>query len=402
MVVIQVYWFKKAYDTNEQEFTKNVHIALKEVAKGILNYNNTTCMPSDPVQQVSSNYFAVMVNDQINAEVLRHYLQSELQRFNIRQGFEFSIYDCANRKMMFGEYSDVNTIDLPGSTNRHPELKRDNYFFTVYFPQKTSAIIWQMSIWLYLSAIVLLVVVFFTYSLFVILRQKRLSEVQRDFINNMAHEIRTPLSSIIVSAQTIKNPDMVQTPQRLLSYTNIILNEAGKLKDQMERVLSIAESENHIKLDTVLLDIHELLKDTAGKQVAQVTGKLVELELNFNAEESQMSGDRLHLVHLFSNLVDNAIKYSKETAHLVISTRNKNKHTIEIRITDHGIGITKEHQKKIFDKFYRVPTGNVHNVKGFGIGLNYVNLVTQMHKGNIKVESEPGKYTTFILTFPVR
>jgi two-component system, OmpR family, phosphate regulon sensor histidine kinase PhoR len=402
VVVIQVYWFRQAYNTNQEEFSKNTRIALKEVVKGILRYNNTHTMPADPIQQISPSYFVVMVNDRIDALVLEHYLQTELKRFNIKEGFEFSIYDCANQQMMYGEYSEGDPANTSVSINKHPQWKGDNYYFTVYFPHRALGLVGQMKLWIIFSAIVLVVVIFFTYSLFVILKQKRLSEIQRDFINNMAHEIRTPLSSIMVSAQTIKKPDMMNNPQRLLSYATIIQDEAGKLKTQVERVLSIAETENKIKLEIEDVNLHELIRQTVNTHIEQATNKRITLVMEPHALFFTMKGDPMHLANLFSNLVDNAIKYSHDNLTLRISTQNKNHSSIEVRIADNGVGISKENQKKIFDKFYRAPTGNVHNVKGFGIGLSYVSLVTRMHKGSIRVESETGQGSTFILTFPLQ
>jgi two-component system, OmpR family, phosphate regulon sensor histidine kinase PhoR len=401
IVVIQVYWFKKAYDNNQEEFNKNVHIALKEVVKGIIKYNNTTTMPSNPVEQINPNYFVVMVNDQINAQVLKHYLQLELNRFNIKQGFEFSIYDCANKKIMYGEYASDNSATTPLAINQEPVRKGDNYYFTVYFPHKTSSLVRQMNLWIYSSAIVVVVVIFFIYSLFVILKQRRLSEIQRDFINNMAHEIRTPLSTISVSAQTIKNPDIINTPQRLLNYATIIMDEANKLRTQLERVLSIAETETNIKLNVERIDVHELLMQTTSEHIRHITPKKITLNTNLHAKSYQLNGDTLHIKNLFANLIDNAIKYSKQTLNLNVTTLNNQNGYIEIHIADDGVGISKENQKRIFDKFYRVPTGNVHNTKGFGIGLSYVYLITKMHKGSIKVLSELNHGTTFIITLPL-
>lgn len=399
VVVTQVYWFKQAYNNNEEEFNKNVRIALKEVVKGIIKYNNTSTMPNEPVQQVTSNYFMVMVNDRIDAQVLQHYLQVELNKFNVKQGYEFNIYDCANRKMLYAEYADGSTA-LPVNID-NKLLTGDNYYFTVYFPHKSSGIVKNMTLWIYSSGIVMVVVVFFMYSLFVILRQKRLSEIQRDFINNMAHEIRTPLSTISISAETIKNPDMVHNPSRLLNYATIIMHESNKLRIQLERVLSIAETENNIKITLEDINVHNLILETAHHGINKVSAKKITFSTDFQAKRHVICGDKLHLTNVFANLIDNAVKYSNDELKLNISTCERQQGLLEIAITDNGIGISKEHQKKIFDKFYRVPTGNVHNTKGFGIGLSYVSLITKLHKGTIKVQSDGSNGTTFTLNFPL-
>lgn len=195
---------------------------------------------------------------------------------------------------------------------------------------------------------------------------------------------------------------MVNNPQRLLSYATIIQDEAGKLKTQVERVLSIAETESKIRPEIEDVNLHELIRQIANTHIEQATNKHITLIMEPHALFFTMKGDPMHLANLFSNLIDNAIKYSHDNLTLRVNTQNKNHSSIEIRISDNGVGITKENQKKIFDRFYRAPTGNVHNVKGFGIGLSYVSLVTRMHKGSIKVESEPGRGSTFILTFPLQ
>ncbi len=400
IVVIQIYWFSKAYENNEQEFNSNIRIALKEVVKGILKYNNvSTAVPIDPIQQIKHNYYAAMVNDQINAEVLEHYLQTELKKFNIQQGFEYSIYDCSNKKIVYGAYIDGQGFTNPSNKTLLPQWKADNYYFTIYFPHKVIGIVGQMALWLYSSAIILIIVVFFSYSLFVILKQKRLSAIQRDFINNMAHEIRTPLTTIAISAQTLKDPSIIETPQRLLNYSTIILDEATKLKNHVERVLSIAETESKLKLNLEKFNLHPLITQITQQLIQNNSHKNTSLKWTLNAPNDSIFADPLHIGNLIANLIDNSLKYSNNNVNIEITTINK-KHTIEIQFSDNGFGISKENQKKIFDKFYRVPTGNVHNTKGFGIGLNYVMLIAKAHKGQISVHSNPNNGATFILTLP--
>ncbi len=401
IVVIQLYWFTQAYQNEEQEFDKNINIALKEVVKGILKYNNVSSVPLYPVKQLKPNYYAVMVNDKINAEVLEHYLQTEFKKFNIKQGFEYSIYDCSNKQIVFGGYVDGEDNYQPVDKSNLPTWKADNYYFTIYFPHKTSGIVGQMALWLYSSAIVLIIVIFFSYSLFVILKQRRLSEIQRDFINNMAHEIRTPLTTIAISAQTLKDGELLNNPQRLLNYSTIIIDEANKLKNQVERVLSIADSETKLQLNTEKFDVHELINQTAQQLISNNTNKQIVFNFKPQATHFIINADKMHLGNLIANLIDNAIKYSFEEVTITITTENKTNQTICIHIADNGLGIVKENQKKVFTKFYRVPTGNIHNTKGFGIGLNYVSLIAKAHKGTITLQSQLNQGTTFTLTLPI-
>jgi two-component system phosphate regulon sensor histidine kinase PhoR len=400
IVVMQVFWFKQAFNQTEQEFNRSLNIALNETVKGVLRYNNTHTVPGDPVKQLDKNYYAVMVNDRINADVLEHYLRTTFKKFNIRQSFEYRIFDCANAEIVYGGFVEGEDTREEVKPRNLPEWNKDNYYFTVYFPHKTTGIIGGMTLWLFSSAVLLVVLIFFAYSLFVILKQRRYSEVQRDFINNMTHEIKTPVSIISVSAETLKNPDILATPQRLVNYATIILEEANRLKTQVERVLSLTGTESTIRLTSETFSMNELVVELTNNIVENTSHKKVHLTLNLNAMQSVVYGDKFHLSNLISNLLDNAIKYSNEPVELIVSSVNKNRH-IEISIQDNGIGIAKEHLKKVFDKFYRVPTGNVHNVKGFGIGLNYVQLIAKLHKGLVRVESESGKGSTFILTLPL-
>lgn len=396
----QIIWFKKAFDKSESEFNKSLYIALNQSLKGVLLYNNTTTIPVEPIKKLEHNYYAVMVNDQINADVLEYYLKTEFQKLNIRQSFEYRIFDCANEQLMYGGYVEGDHQFEKEIVNRNlPVLKSDNYYFTVYFPNQTFDIVTSMSLWIFSSVVLFIVLIFFTYSLFVILKQKRLSEIQKDFINNMTHEIKTPVSIISASAETIRNPAIIDQPQRLFNYANIIIEESNRLKNAIDRVLSIAETDRIIKYTKNNINIHNLLEDIVNN-ICQQSTKKINLHFNLKASKNIVIGDELYLSNLISNLVENAIKYSKEHLILSITTNNIN-NFIEITIADNGIGIDKKHLNKIFDKFYRVPTGNLHNAKGFGIGLSYVKQIVKLHKGNIKVHSELNTGSSFIIQLPI-
>lgn len=396
----QIIWFKKAFDKSESEFNKSLYIALNQSLKGVLLYNNTTTIPVEPIKKLEHNYYAVMVNDQINADVLEYYLKTEFQKLNIRQSFEYRIFDCANEQLMYGGYVEGdNHFDKEIINRNLPVLKSDNYYFTVYFPNQTFDIVTSMSLWIFSCVVLFIVLIFFTYSLFVILKQKRLSEIQKDFINNMTHEIKTPVSIISASAETIRNPIILEQPQRLFNYANIIIEESNRLKNAIDRVLSIAETDRIIKYTKSNINIHNLLEDIVNN-ICQQSTKKINLHFNLKASKNIVIGDELYLSNLISNLVENAIKYSNDKLTLSVSTRNINNY-IEIEFLDNGIGIDKKHLNKIFDKFYRVPTGNLHNAKGFGIGLSYVKQIVKLHKGIIKVNSELNKGSSFIIQLPI-
>lgn len=395
----QITWFKKAFDKSESEFNKSLYIALNQSLKGVLLYNNATTIPLDPIKKLEHNYYAVMVNDQINADVLEYYLKTEFQKLNIRQSFEYRIFDCANEQLMYGGYVEGEHQFEKEIVNRNlPVLKSDNYYFTVYFPNQTFDIVTSMSLWIFSSLVLFIVLIFFTYSLFVILKQKRLSEIQKDFINNMTHEIKTPVSIISASAETIRNPIILEQPQRLFNYANIIIEESNRLKNAIDRVLSIAESDRIVKYKKSKLNIHQLI-ETVTNSICQQSKKEIAVKFNFDASKYFILGDEFYLSNMISNLIENAIKYSNDQLSISILTKNIS-NIIEITFVDNGIGIDKKYLSKIFDKFYRVPTGDVHDTKGFGIGLSFVKQIVKLHKGTIHVKSELNAGSIFIIKLP--
>jgi two-component system, OmpR family, phosphate regulon sensor histidine kinase PhoR len=400
ITITQIFWFAKAFDLREKQFNYNVNLALKKVAEKILKYNNNKSSVENPVNQLSSNYFVILVNDVIDANLLELLLKEEFKKRNITMDFEYSIYDCHNEKLVYGDYVTFTSGQALKKNTVLPKWNKDNYYFGVYFPNRESNLISQMGIWLFSSFALLVVIIFFAYTLFIILKQKRLSEIQKDFINNMTHEFRTPISTIAISSEVLKNPEIINTPQRLLSYASIIQNEAYRLKSQVERVLQMASIEKEeFKLRLEVEDVHEIIKKVVDSLEAGIKELNISIEFELLASNSIVICDGLHISSIIHNLIDNAVKYRGEGPKIKIRTINE-RGGISISIVDNGIGIGSPEQKRIFDKFYRVPTGNVHNVKGFGLGLNYVRTLVKAHKGTISVESVKGVGSTFRIFFP--
>jgi two-component system phosphate regulon sensor histidine kinase PhoR len=204
-----------------------------------------------------------------------------------------------------------------------------------------------------------------------------------------------------LSTEVLKDPSIVQQPERLLNYTTIIEKENSRLKQHVERVLQMARLDKEdILLKKEVVDIHQLINDAIRNNTHALQEKNGTVTTTFDASRHQLTADKLHVTNVFNNIIDNAIKYSKDAPHIGITTRNVNGSLIVV-ISDNGIGIGPENQKKVFQKFYRVPTGNVHDVKGFGLGLSYVKTIIETHKGNIRLESELGKGCTFSITLPL-
>lgn len=410
ITITQLYWVRRAFDLKEAEFERTVNAALFNVAHQIFEINNTPSPAMNPVKQVSTNYFVVMVNGEVDSNLLEYLLKSEFEKRNIKHDFEYGVYDCSSEKMRYGDYVSLQTaaenkavqsVNEKVKTKKLPAYSHYAYQFGVQFPNREGHLINQMGIWSFSSVVLLVVILFFGYTLFVILKQKRLSEIQKDFINNMTHEFKTPISTIAVSTEVLKDPNIVHQPERLLNYTTIIEKENTRLKQQVDRVLQMARLDREdIGLKKETVDVHQIIQDAIRNISTSLHERQGTIDCELNATRHIIEADKLHLTNVLYNLIDNAIKYCKSSPHIVIRTKDSQRNLL-LEVEDNGIGISAEHQKRVFQKFFRVPTGNVHDVKGFGIGLNYVRSIIEAHKGSIKLESDLGKGCTFKISIPL-
>ncbi len=402
IVVTQIYWVKKAYTIQEKQFNEKVVLALNSVVKSIKKINNDTIEYSgNPVKQVSTGYYIVSINDTIHPFLLERLLREAFHRRNIDTDFEYVIYDCFTDSIVFGDYIDISSKEKnrlqKTSKTFHSEF--DNHYFGVYFPNKSTFIIRKMEIWLFSSAVILIIIIFFSYTINVILQQKRLGEIKNDFINNITHEFKTPISTIQLSANMLLQENICENKARLKHYAEIIKEENQRLKHQVDKVLQLATLEKDtLKLENNEVDIHEIISKSVSSFELLLKEKNGTITTHLHALKHRMKADKVHLGNIFYNLIDNAVKYSKENPEIVIETANSANEII-IKISDNGIGIKKENLKHIFDKFYREPTGNIHDVKGFGLGLHYVKTIVDVYGGKIQVHSAEGKGTTFVITF---
>jgi two-component system, OmpR family, phosphate regulon sensor histidine kinase PhoR len=400
IIIIQTYWMQRAWNTAEKQFNQSIFIALKNVAENLSAFNQTVLPNEHPVNQLSSNYFVVNTNSVIDVNILDYFLRTEFDKLNIETDYEYAIYDCHDDKMVYGNFvsasGDDKSIEL---TTNLPKYSEYIYYFGVNFPSKTNSVIADMRIWFVFSVILLVSVIFFAYAIFIILRQKRLSELQKDFINNMTHEFKTPISSINTSADVIMHPEIIKTPERLRNYGEIIKKENRRLNNQVEKVLQIARIEKSgFELKKEHIDINEIIMDVADNCKSN-NGTNVLIHTNLAQNPPKIFADRLHFTNIIHNLLDNAIKYADKEPEIRISTL-LHLPVLKIIIQDNGPGISREFQKKVFHKFYRIPTGNVHNVKGFGLGLYYVKNICHAHRWNIQLLSEVNKGATFIIEIP--
>jgi len=399
ILIIQIFWVKRAFDIRETEFNKNVSSALTSVSDEFFKINDTSQPKESPVKQFESNYYLVMVNSPIDVNILDYMLKKEFKQRDVFIDFEYGIYDCDTEKMVYGEYVHNQLISNPiHKSTELPVWGDENYYFGVLFPTKTGYIINNMETWVFSSLLLLVVTGFFGYAMFVILKQNRLSEVQKDFINNMTHEFKTPISTISVSAEVLNNPEIINKPEKLSKYAGIIQSENNRLKKQVDRVLQMAVLDREkINLKYEKVDLHDMIDTIVD--TFKIANNGVQIDCKLNAARHTVVGDPLHISNIVYNLIDNSIKYCNESPEIQIATYDDS-NGIKMSVTDNGIGIREEFQRKIFRKFYRIPTGNIHDVKGFGLGLNYVSHMLKSHGGKISVKNNLEKGCTFTIFLP--
>ncbi|MBK7588180.1 MAG: GHKL domain-containing protein [Bacteroidetes bacterium] len=403
MIATQFFWIKKAYELEKNIFNTKVTDALKTVAVHILKMNNNNSQVDSIVTQLDDNYYTVRVNDKIDSTVLETLLKRELLHKEIKTDFIIYVYDCESENVKFKKYISLNSSEKDENfvpINFPKNLKENNYF-AVHFPNLDRFLNKEMINWGFSSIVLFLFLVILAYAIFTIFRQKRLSEIQKDFINNMTHEFKTPLATIKISSEVLKNPNIINNPDRLLNYATIINNETIHLTHQVERVLQMAKSgKDVISLNKEMVELEPLLQDIIDKTYKPLLrSRGGDIKVNMLTNPITFEVDKLHIKNVIGNILDNAIKYCKNKPSILITCKEE-KDMISISIKDNGIGISKMNLPHVFDKFYRIPTGNLHDVKGFGLGLNYVKLICKQHGGDIKVYSELEKGSEFCIFIP--
>jgi two-component system phosphate regulon sensor histidine kinase PhoR len=400
IISTQIFWVKKAFNQQERLFNQRVYVALTNVAEEILSLHNDSAELYEPIKQIGSNYFIASINDTLHPYLLESLLKNEFSKRNIKLDFEYVIYDCFTDSIVYGNYVVMQDLEDDEKVVEPSKRKweKDGHYFGVYFPARNTYLVNQMDIWIFSSIILLIVVIYFAYTTFIIIQQKRLSEIKTDFINNITHELKTPISTIALSTEVLLNDQHFDDKQKLHTYANIIHEENQRLRSQVNQVLQIATlDKGEIELNKSQFNLHKLIKQTVKSFDLIIASKQGKVTLQLNAKEAIITGDKFHFSNILFNLIDNGIKYSKSKVALTITTENTKKGLV-LRVADKGIGIEKSNQKYIFEKFYRVPTGNKHDTKGFGLGLYYVKTILNRHHGDIRLISKPGEGSTFEIT----
>jgi two-component system phosphate regulon sensor histidine kinase PhoR len=346
------------------------------------------------------------IEQRINDQLLKSFLHEEFSMNGIDLNYEYVVksYNQGVEKIILSSENYKNNRKTEHQT---PLFQNDlgsqkpNYL-KVYFPRSQQKLFGSISYMVYPTFIlVALIIGIFAYTIWIIFRQKKLSTIKNDFINNMTHELKTPISTISLASQMLLDNSVNTTPSVIERISGVIYAESNRLSLQVEKVLQMAIfNEGRLKMKFKNFDMHEVITTVVQNFEIRVHSDNGQITFLKNAAYDTIYGDQVHITNVLFNLLDNAVKYSKEKPIIEVATENqKNKFVVSVK--DNGIGIAKEHQKLIFERFYRVPTGNVHDVKGFGLGLHYVYKIIEAHNGTIEIESALNKGTKFIIYFPV-
>jgi two-component system phosphate regulon sensor histidine kinase PhoR len=368
-------------------------------------YRHQRYIFDDLAYRITQTYYLIPIEKRIDFKALKESIKTEFFNSGLNLPFVLMAVNSNEQVVYRSELLSRAPKDSEIITHvifPHDPPSKHNYL-KIYFPSKESYLSSSISFLVPSILFSLILLIIFTITLYIIMRQKKLSEMKNDFINNMTHELKTPVSTISIAAQMMRDADITKSPQIFKHISTIISDETKRLGFLVEKVLQMSLFENQkatLKLKEI--DINDLIASVANTFTIKVEKSGGTIDIDLNAENSTIFADEMHITNMIFNLMDNAVKYRREDVPLKLTahTRNEGEKVI-ISIEDNGIGIKKENLKKIFERFYRVPTGNVHNVKGFGLGLAYVRKVVEDHNGTIRAENGYGnKGTAFIITLP--
>ena len=401
VLVMQLVMLGQAYAFEKKELGEKIHFALQDVVKKIYRDNQSEPPAASPIKKVAEDYYVVDVQDVFDAEVLEYYLKTEFQKVKLDMDYEYAMYDCSSDEMIYGEYVTMNGREISNDKLQCENCftKREGlvYYFAVRFPKLTHSYVNSLQqYWIY-TGVLLLVLVIYVYSVLLLLKQKKYTELQKDFINNMTHEFKTPLSSILIASNYAVKQEAIETNPKLSKYLKIIIEQSNKLNQHVERILSVAKTESNIitleKRPFNIVESLDLVKENAllkfeHASVKLVSGKPVYL----------VKADEFHFYNIAYNIVENAVKYGIAHPEVTISIKEDN--GIDLRFSDNGPGIPQEHIDYVFDRFYRVPRENKKEVEGFGIGLFYVKKICELHGWKASIKNNAGAGMTVTLHIP--
>ena len=396
IIVLQFFMLRQAVQYEEKKFAQKAHAALLETVERLNGENKVSLPQADPVEKIKDDYYIAGVNSKFETASLDFYLKNDFDKFDLPTDFEYAIYDCHAEKMIYGSYVSIS----PGASLKKmsfiPTVNKGPYYFAVHFPQKSQYIYKSLKTWIIFSFVMFIVLILYGYSAFTILQQKKYSALQKEFINNMTHEFKTPISSLLIASGYMAKQEAILQDEKLKKYTGLISEQAAKLNNHVEKILNLAKSENDsLSMHKSRID----LVQTVHTVIENIRLKYPVIHINLTTpDECFIKADGFHLTNMIYNLLDNSIKYSAGEPEIDIIIRPHQNHIL-FSITDKGIGIPPKELGKVFDKFYRI-TGHNSPAAGFGLGLFYVNRICKEHKWALSLKSKEHTGTEVSILIP--
>ncbi len=415
LILLQISWFHNLLETTRNQYDNNYTQVGATVADELFNSTSKPMLrlPRRGGMTFNSDphfHFLkpTLVGEKFTSQEVQEKIRANFDRYNLKKlEFEFAVTNAEDEYELGSKNFSQEYFDTVNNKRRYfPIIPINNQDIEIGTPEMLIIVvpdfdkqIWDALRWVIFGAVVFMLVIVAAFYVTVksLLYQKKLSEIKSDFINNMTHEFKTPLATISLAVDALRNEKVQNDKEKTKYFSNIIKEENVRMNKHVETILQAAFMEKQeLQLNLTSLHVHEVIQAVLENYQLQLQEKGANVQLLLNARNDLVKADEVHFTNLFSNLVDNAIKYSKEQLSIVISTHSTKNHIV-IRVADNGIGMSKESVKRVFEKFYRAHTGNLHNVKGFGLGMSYVKTVIDAHKGKIKVDSTLGKGTTFTI-----
>lgn len=405
IIFTQVYWVRNAWTLKEEQFDSRVKVALKTVVNRLYKR-----MPAPAKQVFVAGCPATCAAPDsdtsglvIDGHLLDSLLNDEFECMDVDRGFFYAVFSTKGDKPLMGNpgqyYKEI--VQSPHAVSLSC-LHEDNVFYLgVYFPGKRNFIVAQLIGWMFLSVFFTAIIIFsFAWTVLAFIRQRKLTEMKSDFVNNMTHELRTPVSAISLASEMLLKPMILADREKIEKYASLIFDQNNRMKSLVEHVLQVSAFDRHeYRLNLSLFSVHEVIDDLVASFSLIVEGRGGTIQVRAQANQHEIKADRLYLTNILSSLIDNAEKYSPGRPFIDIHTRS-DIHGVYTMVTDKGIGMTSGQRRNVFQRFYRVHTGNVHNVKGYGLGLYNAQVLAKAHGGTLSVSSEPGQGSTFTLFLP--
>ena len=402
ILIFQLVWLSRVYTFEKQQF----HVNVVRVMNGIyedFEWANYGAATKESIEKLNDKTYLMRVDSLPSFDVLERDMQKEFNDFSLHTESCISVYSTADGKFNF-QTCLFNTEKDAVSKNLHamPLVQRGFDYIMLSFPHRDSYLIGQLSFWIVSSILLLITLIGLAISLFYLYRQRFLYEVQKDFVNNFTHEFKTPLAVMKITSDTMVDENIRKQPERMAKYADIMGKQVEHLQKQVDKLLSVAYSDAHkvLPLEKEFFLLNDVIRQAVAKIEPLIELKQAKVDLKLGEDDLLLNADKAHLELAVINLIENGLKYSAEP-HLVIES-GKEGADYFLAVKDNGIGIESKYRKEIFKKFFRIPTGDVHNVKGFGLGLNFVKKIIEAHHGRITVKSIPGIGTEFKIILPTQ